>query len=537
LTNFIIVGAGSAGCVLANRLSADPTAHVTLIEAGGSDKHLLYRMPAGYAGLMKTGMGNWGYESQPQVGLGGRTMYFPRGKVLGGSGSINGNTFVRGNAGDFDDWASAGNRGWSYQDCLPYFRKLERFEGGENEFRGGDGPLGVSFAPSAEHMSPVGKAILDAASLAGHPYNMDYNGADQTGFAHVNLSISKGLRQSTASTYLAHAIHRPNLSVITGALVTRLIIRGGRAVGVEYTTRQGLQCVETEGEVILAGGAINSPQLLQLSGIGPAELLQQHGVPVMADRPGVGANLQDHIVVVIKQEITEPYSLLKYTRPLKGVLAVLQYLLFKAGPTTTTGLELLAFLKSNPQLDYPDIQYHFAMALYEDHGRTIIPREGFAIIANVSRPRSRGSVRIASADPTQAPLIDPNYFADRDDLRVTREAIRIARDLIKQSSFNAFRGPEYEPGVGLNTDEELDQFIRETALTGYHPVGTCRMGNDAMSVVDDQLRVHGVDGLRVVDASIMPTITSGNTNAPTIMIAEKAADLISGIQGVSNTNR
>ncbi|MBO9380683.1 choline dehydrogenase [Sphingomonas histidinilytica] len=526
MTDYIIVGAGSAGCILANRLSADPSAQVTLLEAGGSDRHIFYRMPAGFLGLMKTGMGDWGYECVPQPGLNGRTMHFPRGKVLGGSSSINGQVIVRGNAGDFDGWAQSGATGWSYEDCLPYFRKFERHPGGDTDLRGGSGPIGITVAPPAEQMTPMGQAWFKAAEQAGYPINPDLNGSTQEGFGRADANFSGTRRQSTSATYLAEAIGRPNLRVISQAQATRILFRNSRAIGVEYASNGKRRTIETDGEVILAGGTVNSPQLLQLSGVGPAELLRRHGIAVVQELAGVGENLQDHICQMVKQEMTKPYSALAYTRPLKAAISLAQYALFKSGPTLSNGLEVLAFVKTRAGLEYPDIQYHFLNLLYEDHGRKIIQREGFMASANVSRPQSRGNVVIASSDPLQAPLIDPRYFSDPEDMRTARASLRIARELIAQPAFDEFRGVEYAPGTNVQSDADLDDYIRSTANSIYHPVGTCRIGTDPMAVVDPQLRVHGIDNLRIVDASVMPTIVSGNTNAAVMMIAEKASDII-----------
>lgn len=532
MTEYIIIGAGSAGAILAHRLSTDPAANVTLIEAGGEPKSFIYRMPAGYLGLVKTGMGNWGYESVPQAGLNGRSMYVPRGKVLGGSSSINALVYVRGNAGDFDDWERSGATGWSYRECLPYFRKLERFEGGVSAYRGGEGLIGVERASAIDKMSVIGQAIMKAAQQAGYPLNEDYNGADQEGFAASNSNISQGVRQSTASTYLAQARTRKNLRVITNAQVARLRFENGRATGVDYIVGGRMNTITTSGEIILAAGAINSPQLLQLSGVGPAELLAKLGIDVVADLPGVGANLQDHLTLNLQQEITKPYSELGKIAPFQTLKALAQYLLFKTGPTTTNGQEVLAFLKSSPELQFPDIQYHFPKIMVQDHGRIIIKREGFTAVSNFSRPRSRGTVRIASSDPKTPPLIDPQYLTDPEDIRIARTALRMARDLIAQPAFDEFRGPEFAPGSQVQSDEDLDQYIRDTIYSAYHACGTCKMGTDAMAVVGPDLKVRGIDGLRVADASIMPNIVSGNTNAAAMMIGEKASDIILGRQAV-----
>jgi choline dehydrogenase len=453
-------------------------------------------------------------------------MYVPRGKVLGGSGSINGLVYVRGNEGDFDGWAQAGATGWSYDDVLPYFKKLERYEGDRSELRGADGAIAITVADPIERLSPIARAWFAAAADAGYPVNPDFNGANQEGFGRAQANVFNGLRQSSSRAYLLPAGKRPNLKIITKAVATGIEIKHGRACGVRYVRRGGQETVHAEQEVILAGGAVNSPQLLQLSGIGAPEHLRNLDIKVTLDLPGVGENLQDHAGVMVKQEITKPWSALGYMTPLKQVVGLTQYALFKSGPTTTNGLELLAFLKSRPGLTYPDIQYHFVNLLYEDHGRTIIQKEGFMANGNVARPASRGTVMIRSADPLKAPIIDPRYFSDADDLRLARESIRISRDLIARHPFADFRGQEYAPGKRVQSDRELDEFIRETASSLYHLVGTCRMGKDARAVVDERLRVRGIEGLRIADASIMPTIVSGNTNAATMMIAEKSVDLI-----------
>jgi choline dehydrogenase len=526
MTDYIIIGAGSAGSILANRLSADPAVKVTLLEAGGRDSHLFYRMPAGYLRLMNTGMGNWNYETVPQEGLKGRRMFFPRGKVLGGSSSINGLVCLRGNPGDYDQWAQFGNKRWSYQDCLPYFRRLENYDGGADEYRGGDGPVGVSQGPSLETMPPICRAWVQAGIQAGYPYNPDMNGKTQEGFGPSNANFSKGRRQSASWCYLQPALSRPNLEIVTHALATKILLRSGRAVGVEYLRKGRLETVHADREIILAGGAINSPQVLQLSGIGRPETLLAAGVKVDHALPGVGENLQDHISITLKQEITKPYSALHKLKPFNAAKTLAQYLLFKSGPAVANGLQCMAFVRTRPGLDEPDVQYHVPMLMYEDHGRTIIPKEGFMVMVNGCRPQSLGTVRITSADPTKPPAIDPRYFTDPDDIRVAREGIRIAREVVSQKAFDGFRGAEFQPGAAAQSDADLDDYIREKSTTVYHPVGTCKMGADPMAVVDDQLRVHGIDRLRIVDASVMPRIVSANTNFPTMMIAEKAADMI-----------
>jgi len=528
--DYIIVGAGSAGCVLANRLSADPAVNVVLLEAGGKDSNLLYRMPAGFFPLMKSGKGNWNYESIAQTGLGGRTMYFPRGKVLGGSSSINGLVVSRGNAGDYDHWADLGNENWSYADCLPYFKKVERMPGGNPAQRGLDGPVGVTVTPM-DSMNPSSRAWIDGGVQAGHPFNKDMNGGDPHGMAQMQGNYADGLRQSASACYLKPVLSRPNLNVITDALVKRVVVSDGRATAVEYVHRGRTQRLAARREILLCGGAINSPQVLQLSGIGDPADLTPHGIELKLPLLGVGKNLKDHIAIAVKQRSTKPYSLLADLKPMAMISALSKYLLFRSGPTSVGALEAWGHLKTSPDLAYPDLQIYSVPIMYNDHGRDIIQEEGFMAVMNGCRPRSAGTVKIQSADASVAPAIDPQYFTDPDDLRVLRDAIRLTRKIIAQPAYDDFRGIEYGPGSHCDDDQGLDQYIRQHANSLYHPVGTCKMGSDDMAVVDAQLRVHGVQGLRVVDASIMPEIISGNTNFPTMMIAEKAADMI--ISGVT----
>ena len=528
MTDYVIVGAGTAGCVLANRLSADPANHVTLLEAGGPDRNFLYRMPAGYVAIMKAGMGTWKYSTVPQKGLNGRVIYFPRGKVLGGSSSTNAMVHLRGNRLDFDGWAELGARGWSYADCLPYFKRSESWSGGANAWRGGNGPVKVSQAPPVEEMSPVNQAWMAAAQQAGYPISEDANGASQEGFSRCDSAVADSVRQSAARCYLAPARERPNLDVLTDVHVLRLMIAKGRARGVEYLQKGERKQIETDGEVILSAGAIGSPQVLMLSGIGKTDELRALGIEPVLDLPGVGENLQDHASVQTQQEITKPYSALAYTRPLRSAMILLEYLLKKSGAAVSHGMQAQALLKSDPGLPAPDLLYHVTELMYSDHGRQVIQKEGISAVVYPTRPQSAGTVKLASGDPLADPLIDPNYFTDPQDLAVMRRGIRMTRELLAQPAFDEFRGEEHAPGGACQSDEELDAWIRETACTMYHPVGTCRMGEDDGAVVTPELKLRGMDGLRVVDASIMPTLVRANTNAATLMLAEKAADAILG---------
>ena len=523
--DYIIIGAGSAGCVLANRLSADPTTKVLLLEAGGRDTNPFIHMPAGYVALMKGGWVDWGYHTEPQKNLNNRKLFWPRGKVLGGSSSVNAMVYVRGCHTDYDMWRQLGNAGWSYADCLPYFRRAETYEVAPSEFHGTDGPLRVS-RPSIRN--PLSQAWVDAGVQAGYPFNDDFNGATQEGFGPLDATISQARRFSSATSYLKPALKRPNLTVLTKAQTARILFEGTRAVGVEYIQDKQVKQARAEREVIVSGGAINSPQVLQLSGLGDGDLLSRFGIKTVVELKGVGQNLQDHLHSMVKWDCKQPITLYKNVKPVGAMMALAQYYLFKSGPSTKPGLEALAFLRSSPEAVDPDLQYHFVMALYNDHGREIIPRHGFMSYFNLSRPESRGSITIQSADPLQHPAIEPNYLSAENDIRVLRAGIKISREVVGQSALDPYRGAELLPGPEVKTDAEIDAFIRQNSETLYHPVGTCRMGQDPGAVVDEQLRVHGVQGLRVVDASVMPRLVSGNTNAPTIMIAEKASDMILG---------
>jgi choline dehydrogenase len=527
--DFIIIGAGSAGCVLANRLSADPSAKVCLIEAGKKDTSLLIRMPAGVGGLIKQANDrNWGFWTAPQQHMDQRKLYWPRGKGWGGSSSINGMVYIRGHAGDFDQWGQMGLRGWSYADVLPYFRRSERYEGGANAFHGGEGPLNVTESP----LDGIAyRAFLEAGKAAGYPYTEDFNGAQQEGFGRYQRTIYRGERWSASFAYLRPIEGtRPNLTILSAGYVTKVLIEGGRATGVEVADTKGgtTRTIRAAQEVILSAGAVQSPQLLMLSGVGDPAELGRHGIGTKVKAPGVGKNLQDHLDVSVIHEMTQPLSAYSQQKGLRKLAVALRYLLSKSGPGADNFLQAGAFLNSRPGLSMPDLQLHIVNAIMIDHGNHDPGKDGFTIHACQLRPESRGEVRLASADPSAPPVIDPNYLAAEEDRRAMREAVKIMRELCAQPALKAISGGEMLPGESVRTDAEIDTFIRQRGETIYHPVGTVAMGTGEASPLDDQLRVRGVDGLRVVDASVMPTLIGGNTNAPTIMIAEKAADLMLG---------
>jgi len=514
--DFIIVGAGSAGCVLANRLSANPNRRVLLLEAGGRDWHPFIHVPAGLAKLIDLESINWSYETEPQAELGGRRIYWPRGKVLGGSSSINAMCYCRGQGQDYDSWAESGADGWSFSEVLPHFIRSEDQEGGPSDFHGVGGPLSIQ---NLRYTNPLSAMFIEAAAQAGYARNDDFNGAQQRGFGYYQVTQRNGRRCSSSVAYLWPAMKRRNLTVLTHAQATRIVLTGLCATGVEYR-HHGEACSASGDQVILAGGAINSPQLLLLSGIGPAEELRAHGIDVLLDLPGVGKNLQDHLdictLVRCRQAITYDH--------ISEFRSGLRYLIDRKGPASSNIAEAGGFIVSRLATeDRPDIQMHFVPALLDDHGRNILPGYGMTIHACALRPESRGELTLGSADPFAAPRLQPNYLQQEYDRRIMLECARLARVIFAQPAFRPFAGEELFPGSDVQSDADLLEFIRRRAETIYHPIGTCKMGKDRMAVVDPALHVHGLDGLSVVDASIMPTLVSGNTNAPTIMIAEKFA--------------
>ena len=528
---FIIVGTGSAGSTLANRLSAARENRVLVLEAGPMDTGFsswMIHMPTAFAWPLRDDRYNWFYHTEPEPWLNNRVIHCPRGRVLGGSSSINGMVYIRGHAFDYDKWAQSGCRGWSYRDVLPYFRRAESHERGSDDYHGDDGPLHVT--SGRLERNPLFRAFTDAAVEAGYAESADLNGYRQEGVGAMDRTTRNGRRWSAAVAYLKPALDRPNLSLETRALATRILFDGRKATGIEYTRGRTTKRVRATREVILAGGAINSPQLLQLSGIGAAGHLEPLGIAVRHDLPGVGENLQDHLEVFVQHECTEPVSLLKHLTPFGRTMVGLRWFLSKSGPAVTNHMEAGGFIRSRAGIEHPDIQYHFLPMAMTYDAFNVNRIHGYQAMVDMLRPRSRGHVRIRSADPRRHPEILFNYLEAEEDIRCLRDATRLTREIMAQKAFDRFRGREIWPGDHRQSDEDLDAWIRETCESSYHPSCTCRMGaaDDPMAVVGPDLRVRGLENLRVADASVMPNIVSGNLNAPTIMIAEKAADMILG---------
>ena len=525
--DYIIVGAGSAGCVLADRLSADGRNQVLVIEYGGSDRSIFIQMPSALAIPMNTSRYNWRYESEAEPALGGRRLHTPRGKGLGGSSSINGLVYIRGNPLDFERWQDDGAAGWGYANVLPYFRRAETRDEGGDAYRGDSGPLHTRYGSLT---NPLHAAWIKAAAEAGYPLTQDVNGAQQEGFGRMDMTVRRGVRCSTANAYLRPAMARSNVRVVTHALASRILFEGQRAVGVAYERRGRTHQVRARREVILAGGPINSPQLLKLSGIGPAEELQAHGIPVLADRPGVGANLQDHLEFYFQMACTQQITLYSSMNPLAKALIGLRWLLRRDGLGATNHFESCGFIRSRAGIRYPDIQYHFLPLAVAYDGSAMASEHGFQAHVGPMRSRSRGSVTLRSPDPHTKPMIRFNYMSQPDDWVEMRACVRLTREIFQQPAFAPYRGREIAPGADVVSDEAIDAFIADKVESAYHPCGTCRIGrtDDPLAVVDSELKVIGLAALRVVDSSVMPSVTTGNLNAPTIMIGEKGADHILG---------
>ncbi|MEX1215533.1 choline dehydrogenase [Saccharospirillum sp.] len=522
--DYIIVGAGSAGSVLADRLSVDGQFRVLVLEYGGKDNSVFIQMPTAFSIPLNKPKFDWGLYTEPEPGLNGKKLHQARGKVIGGSSSINGMAYVRGCAGDFEEWVEQGAQGWSYEEVLPYFQRAEDCIYGADDYRNTGGPLGVCNGNNMKN--PLYRAFIQAGRQAGYGETKDYNGYRQEGFCRMDMTVRDGTRCSTANAYLKPALGRPNLELRMHALTTRILLEGKRATGVEYQQGDRLITVRANREVILSASAFNSPKLLMLSGIGPADHLREVGIEPFHDLPGVGQNLHDHLEVWIQHSCKQKITLNSWLNPFGQALIGARWLFFKSGLGATNHFESNGYIRSRAGLKYPDLQYHFLAGAIAYDGSSSAEGHGFQAHLGANKPKSRGWVRLASSDPEAPPKICFNYLQEEEDKQAYRAGIRLTREIFAQPAFDPYRGEELMPGDHIQTDADIDAWVAENAETAYHPCGSCRMGAGPMAVVDAECRVHGIDALRVVDSSIMPTVTNGNINAPTIMIAEKAADHI-----------
>ena len=524
--DYIVVGAGSAGAIVASRLSEDASCNVLLVEYGGSDRSVFIRMPSALGIPMNSKKYNWGFETAPEPFLNNRAMNCPRGKVIGGTSSINGMVYVRGNAQDFDEWESSGAAGWNYQNCLPYFKKFENHSCRDSEYTGNEGPVAISGGNNMRN--PLYRAFIDAGVDAGYGETLDYNGYRQEGFGQKFMNVDRGIRASTGYSYLKTAKKRANLTILKHALVFKIVFDGKTATGIQCEIRGASKLFGAKSEVILCAGAIGSPQLLQVSGVGSSVALMAAGIEVVHDLPGVGENLQDHLEFNFQYRCKQPISLNSELGLFKKALIGARWLLFKTGLGRTNHFESCAFIRSRAGVKWPDIQYHFLPGAITYDGSVAFKGHGFQVHVGHNKPSSRGHVKAMSADVRQAPEILFNYLETEHDRQGFRDCVHLTREIMSQPSMDAFRGEVIQPTAEIQTDEQIDQFVRESVDSAYHPCGTCKMGIDALAVVDAELRVHGLANIRVIDASVFPTIPNGNLNAPTMMLAERGADLIKG---------